>query len=108
MDNEHFGLKNGDMETIIAVLKKYPQIEQALIFGSRARGDYKQGSDVDLVLKGTVEDIATQIGFSLNEDSLLPYKFDVLDYNSISNKNLIDHINRVGIIFYEKKRDETG
>ena len=107
MDNEHFGLKNGDIETIIAVLKKYPQIEQGIIFGSRAKGDYKQGSDVDLVLKGNVQEIATQIGFSLNEDSLLPYKFDVLDYNSISNKNLIDHINRVGIIFYKKKWDET-
>ena len=108
MDNEHFGLKDGDMETIIAVLKKYPQIEQALIFGSRAKGDYKHGSDVDLVLKGNVQDIVTQISFSLNEDSLLPYKFDVVDYNSISNQNLVDHINRVGIIFYEKKMDETG
>lgn len=106
MTIKHFGLKDGDLETIIAVLKKYPQIEQALIFGSRAKGNFKPGSDVDIVLKGSIHDITTEIGFSLNEDSLLPYKFDVLDYNSISNQNLIDHINRVGIIFYEKKRDK--
>ncbi len=106
MDNKRFGLKDGDMKAIIAVLKKYPQIEQCLIFGSRAKGDYRPGSDVDMVLKGSVHDIITEISFSLNEDSLLPYKFDMLDYNSISNQNLIDHINRVGIIFYEKKRDK--
>lgn len=104
MNDKYFGLKDGDIEIIIAILKKYPQIEQALIFGSRAKGNFKSGSDVDIVLKGSVHDIITEIGFSLNEDSLLPYKFDVLDYNRISKQNLIDHINRVGIIFYEKKR----
>lgn len=103
MNNKQLGLKDGDLESIISVLKKYPRIEQAIIFGSRAKGDHKHGSDVDLVLKGSVEDIAPEISYSLNEDSLLPYKFDVLDYNSISNQNLIDHINRVGIVFYEKK-----
>lgn len=108
MDNKHFGLKDGDIETIIAVLKKYSQVEQALIFGSRAKGNYKPGSDVDIVLKGDVYDITTEISFSLNEESILPYKFDVLDYNSISNENLIDHINRVGIVFYEKMRDKDG
>ena len=102
MDNKHFGLKDGDIETIIAIRKEYPQIEQALIFGSRAKGDYKHGSDVDIVLKGDVYDVASEIRYSLNEDSLLPYKFDVLDYSSISNRNLIDHINRVGVIFYDK------
>ncbi|MDO8728028.1 MAG: nucleotidyltransferase domain-containing protein [Candidatus Methanoperedens sp.] len=94
--------KDGDIKIIIAILKKYPGIEQALIFGSRAKGNYRPGSDVDIVLKGNVNEITTEIGFSLNEDSLLPYKFDVLDYNSISNKNLIDHINRVGIVFYAR------
>ena len=104
MNDKYFGLIDGDIEIIIAILKKYPQIEQGLIFGSRAKGNFKPGSDVDIVLKGNVHDIITEIGFSLNEESLLPYKFDVLDYNEISSQNLIDHINRVGIIFYEKKR----
>ncbi|VVB96232.1 Nucleotidyltransferase domain protein [uncultured archaeon] len=102
---KNFGLNDNDLETIIAILRKYPQIEQALIFGSRAKGNFKPGSDVDIVIKGNVEDIITDISFSLNEDSLLPYKFDVLDYSSISNENLIEHINRVGIVFYERKGD---
>lgn len=104
MNNKKLGFKEGDLEIIIAVLKKYPQIEQAIIFGSRAKGTYKPGSDVDIVLKGNVQDITSEISFSLNEVGLLPYKFNVLDYNSISNQNLIDHINKVGIVFYEKKR----
>ncbi|MDD5616268.1 MAG: nucleotidyltransferase domain-containing protein [Candidatus Methanoperedens sp.] len=104
MGENYFGLKAGDIYIIIDILRKYPQIEQALIFGSRAKGNYRPGSDVDIVLKGNVNDITTEISFSLNEDSLLPYKFDVLDYNSISNKNLIDHIKRVGIVFYERQK----
>lgn len=108
MTLKNFGLKDGDLETIVAVLKKFPRIEQALIFGSRAKGDFKHGSDVDIVIKGDICDIITDIGLSLNEDSLLPYKFDVLDYNNISSQNLIDHINRVGIIFYEKKKDKRN
>lgn len=102
MDNKRFGLKDGDLETIISVLRKYPEVEQAIIFGSRAMGNYRPGSDVDIVLRGFVHDI-TRISFELNEDSLLPYKFDVLDFNSISNRNLVDHIKRVGIVFYEKR-----
>jgi len=78
--NNKLGLKDGNIETIISVLKKYPGIEQALIFGSRAKGDNKPGSDVDMVLKGNVQDTASEISFSLNEDNLLPYRFDVLDY----------------------------
>ena len=62
---------------------------------------------MDLVLKGNVQGIITEISFILNEDSMLPYKFDVLDYNTISNQNLIDHINRVGIVFYKKAEDGT-
>lgn len=104
MSNKCLGFKDGDRETIVAVLKKYSQIEQAVIFGSRATGVYQPGSDVDLVLKGRVQDVITEISFSLNEDSLLPYKFDVIDYNTISNQKLIDHINKVGIVFYEKNR----
>ncbi len=105
---KHLGLKDGDLETIAAILKKYPQIEQALIFGSRIKGNYRAGSDIDIVLKGNVHDIITEIGFLLNEDSLLPYKFDILDYSSISNTNLLDHINRVGVVFYEKKKDKNS
>lgn len=101
MFHENFGLKDSDLKTIIKILENYPQIEQALIFGSRAKGNFKPGSDVDIVLKGNVEDIITDIGFLLNEDSILPYKFDILDYSSISSTSLIDHIKRNGIVFYE-------
>jgi predicted nucleotidyltransferase len=106
MKIKHLGFKVDDLDVIKAILKKYPQVEQAIVFGSRAKGNFKPGSDVDIVLNGNVNDIVTDISFSLNEDSLLPYKFDVLDYNSITNQNLLDHISRVGIIFYEKNKED--
>lgn len=104
MDNKKIGFKEGDLETIIVVLRMYPQIEKALIFGSRAKGVYKSGSDVDLALKGAVKNVASKISYILNEESLLPYKFDVLDYDGIDNPKLVDHIDRVGVVIY-KKRD---
>ncbi len=104
MNDKQLGLEDDDLEVIIAVLRKYPQIEKALIFGSRAKGEFKPGSDVDIALVGTnAADVASEISFSLNEDSLLPYKFDVLHCSSLSNPKLVDHIMRVGIVIYEKK-----
>jgi len=103
MENNLFGLKEGDLETIRTILKSFPQIEEALIFGSRAKGNYKPGSDVDIVLRGNVEEIAPRVNYILNEESLLPYKFDVLDYRHIDNPKLVDHIDRLGIVFYRKK-----
>lgn len=100
-----FGLKPGDLEMICRVLEKEPQIEQAFLFGSRAKGNYKPGSDVDLALKGdhlTAQTI-TDVSFSLNEEMPLPYRFDVLNYHTIQEPTLLQHIDRVGIVFYERK-----
>lgn len=104
MVDSEFGFKNGDLSTILAVFKKEKLIEQAIIFGSRAKGNYKNGSDVDIALKGNnlSDNIAAHIASLLNEDTLMPYKFDVLNYHTIINKDLQDHINRVGKIIYSK------
>lgn len=97
-----FGLFDKDLETIISVLRQQPKVNQAYIFGSRAKGNYKNGSDIDLALKGDDLDFNTisQISYILNEETLLPYKFDVLNYHSIQESALIDHIDRVGIELY--------
>lgn len=100
-----FGLKPGDLEMICRVLEKQPAIEQALIFGSRAKGNYKTSSDVDIALKGKklTTQILTDINFYLNEEIPLPYHFDILNYHTIKEPALIEHIDRVGIVFYNKK-----
>ena len=99
-----FGLLNADVEKIISAIKKQPKVQSALIFGSRAKGNFKPGSDVDLVLKGNELDfgIVNQISYWLNEETSMPYKFDVLDYKSISETDLVEHIDRVGIEIFNR------
>jgi predicted nucleotidyltransferase len=101
-----FGLKDEDLQNIIKVLQQHSEAEEAIIFGSRAKGNYKNGSDVDIALKGTTLDYktTTEISYILNEETQMPYRFDVLNYYTISNKDLTEHINRTGISFYKKIR----
>jgi len=98
-----YGLKENIIDKIQEILGLYPQIEQAIIFGSRAMGNFKNGSDIDLVLKGSDINL-TVINKLSNEidDLLLPYSFDLISFSSITNPELLDHIKRVGIIFYPK------
>jgi len=98
-----FGLTNQDIQSIIAVIKAYPEIDEAIIFGSRALNTYKKGSDIDIALKGVnIALIVATISGILNEESHLPYFCDVLDYNIIDNEDLKNHIDRVGVQIYKK------
>lgn len=99
-----FGLLDTDIEAIMQIMSKHAKVEHALIFGSRAKGNYKNGSDVDIALKGSELDFDTlaKISYLLNEESAMPYKFDLLDYNSIKESALKNHIDRVGIEIYRK------
>lgn len=71
------------------------------IYGSRAKGNYKNGSDIDLTLKGNHLNLSllNQIANEL-DDLMLPYTFDLSIYSHISNEALIEHIDRVGKLFY--------
>ena len=97
-----FGLKPTDIEYIINILSKHPEVEIALMYGSRAMGNYKPGSDVDLALKGKymTDSIALNIAVELNEHSPLPYMFDVVSFPSLTNQALIEHINHHGKSVY--------
>lgn len=98
-----FGLPDSAIQKIRAVLKQYPHVEQAILYGSRAKGSYKNGSDIDLTLRG--EGLTLEVLLSiLNDldDLLLPYTIDLSVMKDINDPNLIDHIQRVGIIFYDK------
>lgn len=99
-----FGLKDTDIMDIQEVLQRFPEVQSAFLFGSRAKDNYRNGSDVDLALKGDNLSYSTLIRISgvLNEETLMPYHFDVLDYHSINNDNLKAHIDRVGKVLYER------
>lgn len=100
---EKSGLTNKEVESIISVFSKYAQIEEVLLYGSRARGDYKPASDIDITMKGENIDLTllSEIEYDL-DDLLLPYKLDISIYDRISNSDLINHIDRVGVKLYEK------
>ncbi len=101
------GLKDGDLQNIISVLQQEEEVKEAIIFGSRAKGNYKKGSDVDIALKGIGIGyrITSNISNILNEETQMHYKFDVLNYHTITNKDLAEHINRTGISFYKRSEE---
>ena len=97
------GLSPGDLQTIVQAVQSVPQVRQLLLFGSRAKGSYKPGSDVDLAIKGEniTYDITVQLASTLNQTLRLPYFFDVLDYHSIAEPKLLEHIDRVGLALFD-------
>ncbi len=99
-----YGLSNMSIEKILEVFRANSEIKEAVIFGSRAKGNYREGSDVDITLKGEqlTFDKLLRIESQL-EDKFLPYKFDLSIFKNIDNKELIEHINRVGKIFYNRR-----
>ena len=99
-----FGLEQKDIDAINSCFAYYPTIEQVIIYGSRAKGNYRNASDIDLTIKGNEFSFSEllQLENSL-DDLMLPYKMDVSIFKQIANLDLIDHINRVGQVFYQKK-----
>jgi uncharacterized protein len=99
-----YGLLNRDMRHILESVRAFPEISQLVLFGSRAKGTYKKASDVDLAIKGpsVTYDTAVRLADVLNEEKPLPYFFDVIHYESITEQHLIDHIDRVGVVIYSK------
>lgn len=99
---ESSGLTKEEITDIRDVFSKYPQVEEVLIYGSRAMGNFKPASDIDLSLIGNDIDLSlqTEIEFDL-DDLMLPYKFDISIYNRITNPEFIKHINSVGKEIYK-------
>lgn len=100
--DDQYGLKADVIQQIQTVFSGFPAIEQAILYGSRAKGNCRHGSDIDLTLKinggGTLH-LLTGIMNAL-DDLDLPYGFDISLFEQITNGKLLDHINRVGVEFY--------
>jgi predicted nucleotidyltransferase len=97
-----FGLTEEELNGIKQILSKYPEVREAKIFGSRARGDYKPASDIDMTIIGC--DITHQqlalIDFEL-EELALPVFIDLNHYSSLRDKCFIEQIDKEGISFYK-------
>ena len=99
-----FGLSESDIDTLCRVLREFPEIDTAVVFGSRAKGNARPGADIDMALTGAdvTDQTILQVVTALEEQPL-PYFFDVVAYQAIRNKDLINHIERVGSILYRRE-----
>lgn len=98
-----FGLYPGSYEEIQKTLAEFDSIEEVIIYGSRAKGTHREGSDIDLVLLGDISEHDLNLLWHKLDDSFIPYKFDISVYSKLNSESLLDHIKRVGKIFYKKK-----
>ncbi len=98
-----YGLSDRTIQKIHNVFVKYPQIEKAILYGSRATGAYRNGSDIDLTLcgEGLTHSVLTKIDNDL-DDLLLPYTIDISDFSKIRNPDMVAEIEKDGVGFYEK------
>ena len=103
MNAGRFGLTEATIEKIGGVLARHPQVERAMLYGSRAKGNFKNGSDIDLTLVGQelqtkdLMDIAEEL-----DELLLPYMIDLSIFSKLTHQQLVEHIQRVGTIFYQQ------
>ena len=98
-----FGLKEADIEQILLVFDNYPAIEKAILYGSRAKGNYRDSSDIDLCLVGDTLDLDLLLKVENKIDNLLlPYNIDLSIFHKLDNLDLINHIERVGVLIYDK------
>jgi len=99
-----FGLTEETINKINGVFAKYPQIEEVIIYGSRAKGNFSEGSDIDITLKGNAITHPIFLAVSSDIDDLnTPYFFDISIYNKLDSNSLLEHIHRVGQTFYKIK-----
>jgi len=100
-----FGLSETICATIRQILGQHSQIEQAVIYGSRAKGNFKNGSDIDLTLMGDALDykVLSEVAWAFDESSI-PHTVDLSLFEKIENPALREHIERVGVVFYRKEK----
>jgi predicted nucleotidyltransferase len=97
------GLAETTVERIRRVLAHYPEVETGVLYGSRAKGTHRPGSDIDLTLCGSGLDhtLLTRIADEL-DDLLLPYQMDLSIFATLTYPALLDHIRCVGVTLYER------
>lgn len=108
MDSETliYGLKPGVIDRMNAVFTGFPEVAQVILYGSRAKGNFKRGSDIDLCLVGDVLSLPTLLKIDTElDDLLLPYKIDLSIRKQIDSPELLLHIERVGTCFYRRTKE---
>lgn len=99
----NFGLSDSTVTKIQTVFEKYTQVDKVVVYGSRAKGNYRPGSDIDITLfgKGLDQKLCSDIAEEL-DDLLLPYLIDLSVFDLLDHEDLKGHIKRVGKVFYQR------
>ncbi len=97
----NFGLPQRTINELLAYFSSRPEIEKVMIYGSRARGDFHNGSDIDFAIWADEHETFFRISAEL-DDLPTPYKFDVTDYKTLTHEGMKNSIDKDGILFYEK------
>ena len=99
------GLSANTLAQICATLARFPQVEKGVLYGSRDKGNFKPGSDIDLTLRGDglTLSLLGDIDMAL-DDLLLPYEIDLSIYDQLGPAELLAHIDRYGRVIYQKKQ----
>lgn len=98
-----YGLSQETIAKICAVFARFREIDRAVLYGSRAKGNFKPGSDIDLALYGEALTRAVRSAVASElDDLLLPYTIDLSLFDELDHVKLRDHIERVGVIFYQR------
>lgn len=96
----NFGLPERTVNELLEYFSSKPEIEKVLIYGSRAKGNYRNGSDIDFAIFGNIN--VLKISYELDELST-PYKFDVTDYKSLTHQGMKESIDKYGRLFYKRQ-----
>lgn len=102
--NNSFGITDKSWLYLQETFLKYPEIYKVILFGSRAKGNYKKGSDIDLAVSGKNlnERLILDIKAFINEELPIPYHVDIVDYSTLNHAELKEHIDRAGKLFFKK------
>lgn len=95
-----YGLDENTIKSINSVFSKYNEITKVVLYGSRAKGSEKNGSDIDLCI---MNDIDINLQYKLEDELdelMLPYKVDISVFPKLNNNELKEHIKRAGKEFY--------
>ncbi len=99
-----FGLSDASIEKIRGVFRKWPEIDEVILYGSRAMGTFREGSDIDLTILSSALTLSQRFQIESElDDLLLPYKVDLSIFSMVDSASLVEHIQRVGKSFYRKE-----
>lgn len=105
VDGARIGLPQHALERLLPIFDAYPEVDRVILFGSRAKGNFRQGSDIDLCLVAPT--LTMSRCFALEnalDDLLLPWKIDLVRWDEIDNPDLRSHIQRCGLLLWVSAR----